>query len=259
MGIIPTPHWAVKKIKRSNSGNICLVPQTWLTKCYFSLAVSLGTEVWPAKRSEGRQIFHVLWVTMGEVRQPFYPGKAHHQRTWKLPSFLAAQRKAFNFSYFYPGNHNLHLQENEGVIFLLSRHLGWFIAALGVVNGGWSSSGFWRQAVPPPGTGVTPRCYCNLSGLLWAHWFFHRVICQALLSFPGQRVRGHGKRGSIAGGGPDASNESWVCFWSQVEMRMLPLLAWAEIALCSFRKFICCSFCFLKSLAICFCPPLKET
>lgn len=182
MGIIPTPHRAVKKIKRSNSGNICLVPQTWLTKCYFSLAVSLGTEVWPAKRSDGRQIFHVLWVTTGEVRQPFYPGKPHHQRTWKLPSFLAAQRKAFNFSYFYPGNHNLHLQENEGVIFLLPRHLGWFIAALGVVNGSWSSSGFWRQAGPHQGPGWLPgviatclACY-ELTGFsieLSARLYFH--------------------------------------------------------------------------------------
>lgn len=42
----------------------------------------------------------------------------------KLTSFLAAQRKAFNFPYFRPGDCNLHLQENEGVIFLVSRHLG---------------------------------------------------------------------------------------------------------------------------------------
>lgn len=199
MGIIPTPHRAVKKIKRSNSGNICLVPQTWLTKCYFSLAVSLGTEVWPAKRSDGRQIFHVLWVTTGEVRQPFYPGKAHHQRTWKLPSFLAAQRKAFNFSYFYPGNHNLHLQENEGVIFLLPRHLGWFIAALGVVNGSWSSSGFWRQAGPHQGPG-------DSQVLLQPVW-----LAMSSLVFPSSYLPGST---FISWAESQRSRETWKhCWW----------------------------------------------
>lgn len=201
-----------------------------------------------------------LWVTMGWGQGTILSWEgSHHQKTWKPPSFLAVRRKAFNFSYFHPGNHNLHLQENEGVIFLLPRHLGWFIAALGVVNGNQSSSRFWRQAEPHQGPRVTPRCYCNLSGLLWAHWFFHPVICQSLPSFPGQRVRGRWKHRNVAGRGAEASCDSHVWFWSQVEMRMLPLLAWAVIALCSFRKFICCSFCFLKSLAICFCPLLKET
>ena len=53
----------------------------------------------------------------------FVPGRITTEDL-KLASFLAAQRKAFNFRYFRPGDCNLHLQENEGVIFLVSRHLG---------------------------------------------------------------------------------------------------------------------------------------
>ena len=53
----------------------------------------------------------------------FVPGRITTEDL-KLTQFLAAQRKAFNFPYFRPGDCNLHLQENEGVIFLVSRHLG---------------------------------------------------------------------------------------------------------------------------------------
>ena len=101
-----------------------------------------------------------LW---GEARDHFVLGKIITEDL-KLPSILAAQRKAFNFPYFRLGDCNLHLQENEGVIFLVSRHLGWFIAALEVVNGNWGSSSFWRQAGPCQGPWVTLRCYYNLSG-----------------------------------------------------------------------------------------------
>lgn len=62
-----SPHLA-ELLRRSNKailGTWCLVLWTWLAECYFSLAASVGTEVWPAKRSDGRQIFCVLWVTMG--------------------------------------------------------------------------------------------------------------------------------------------------------------------------------------------------
>lgn len=53
----------------------------------------------------------------------FVPGRITTEDL-KLTQFLAAQRKAFNFPYFRPGDCNLHLQENEGVTFLVSRHLG---------------------------------------------------------------------------------------------------------------------------------------
>lgn len=103
-----------------------------------------------------------LW---GEARDYFVLGKIITEDL-KLPSILAVQRKAFNFPYFHLGDCNLHLQENEGVIFLVSRHLGWFIAALEVVNGNWGSSSFWRQVGPCQGPWVTLRCYYNLSGFL---------------------------------------------------------------------------------------------
>lgn len=73
---------------------------------------------------EGRFYFCVLGGDCG-VRSGdhFVPGRITAEDL-KLPSFLAAQRKAFNFPYFHLGDCNLHLQENEGVIFLVSRHLG---------------------------------------------------------------------------------------------------------------------------------------
>lgn len=53
--------------------------------------------------------------------------------------------------------------------------------------------------------------------------------------------------------------DSCIWIWSQIEIRLLPFLAWVMIALCSLRKFIYCVFCLLKSLVICFCPLLKES
>lgn len=120
-----------------------------------------------AGRLEGRQILILCPLSDCGVRSGdhFVLGRIITE-VLKLPSILAAWWRAFNFPYFHLGDCNLHLQENEGVIFLVSRHLGWFIAALEVVNGNWGSSSFWRQAGPCQRPWVTLRCYYNLSGFL---------------------------------------------------------------------------------------------
>lgn len=158
MGIIPMPRGVIK-IKWSNSGtmpcSMCLDSVNVISAWWL-----VGTEV--RKESGVRTCQEILWEAAftsvssgwlwGEVRDHFVLGKIITEDS-QLPSILAAQRKAFNFPYFRLGDCNLHLQENEGVIFLVSRHLGWFMAALEVVNGNWGSSSFWRQARPCQGPG----------------------------------------------------------------------------------------------------------
>lgn len=79
----------------------------------------------PAKRLYGRQILLLCPPDDCGVRSGDHFDLARIiTEDLKLPSFLAAQRKAFSFPYFHLGDCNLHLQENEGVIFLVSRHLG---------------------------------------------------------------------------------------------------------------------------------------
>lgn len=79
----------------------------------------------PAKRLSGGQLLRLCPLSDCGVRlgDHFVLGRIVSEDL-KLPSFLAAQRKAFNFPYFCLGDCNLHLQENEGVIFLVSKHLG---------------------------------------------------------------------------------------------------------------------------------------
>lgn len=172
---IPEPFWAsisssvkwelspcLMELLRSNKVilEICLVPCAWTQSMLFQSGGWMGTEV--RKESGVRTCQEILWEAAftsvssgwlwGEVRDHFVLGKIITEDS-KLPSILAAQRKTFNFPYFRLGDCNLHLQENEGVIFLVSRHLGWFMAALEVVNGNWGSSSFWRQARPCQGPG----------------------------------------------------------------------------------------------------------
>lgn len=168
-------------LRRSNKVilGICSAPCAWTQWMLFQSGCWYGDRgkegKWgmnlPRDLMGDRSYFCVLWVT-GWVRGTILSWEGSSLKTWKPLSFLATQRKAFNFFYFHPGDCNLHLQENEGVIFLVPRHLGWFIAALGVVNDNWSSSSFWQQVGPHQGLWVTPRCYCNLSGFPWSSLVF---------------------------------------------------------------------------------------
>ena len=90
------------------------------------------------------------------------------------------------------------------------------------------------------------------------HWFFHQVICQSPPFISWAEIpRSAGNPFTLLQ--KSCCIDSSIWFWSQIEIRLLPLLAWVIIALCSWRKFIYCAVCFLKSLVICFCPLLKES
>lgn len=169
-----------------------------LNQCYYSLVPGVGTGVRkerghePAKRLCERQI--LLLCPLGDCGVKSADHCVLGRITTedpKLPSFLAARRTTFNFPYFCLGDCNLHLQENEGVIFLVPRHLGWFIAALEVVNGNWGSSSFLAANRTLPGT------LGNSQVLLQPVWlsialtgFSIKLSVSLLLSFPGQRFRG---------------------------------------------------------------------
>lgn len=90
------------------------------------------------------------------------------------------------------------------------------------------------------------------------HWFFHQVICQSPPFISWAEIpRSAGNPFTLLQ--KSCCIDSCIWFWSQIETRLLPLLAWVMIALSSWRKFIYCAVCFLKSLVICFCPLVKES